>query len=111
MFIYKLAAAEASPSMVILEEKGAVGEYNRANRALMHFVENALPVVISWALNSFVYPLPSFVLMVIYCVGRVLYSIGYTGGYGKHAPGFMLQQLSMVTMLGLLLVVTITAGF
>ena len=73
MFIYKLAAAEASPSVVILEEKGAVGEYNRANRALMHFVENVLPMVISWALNSYVYPLPSFVLMLIYCVGRLIY--------------------------------------
>ena len=73
MFVYKLAAANSSPSAVILEDQGGVGEYNRANRALGHFIENALPVVISWKLTSDVYPVPAFVLMLIYCVGRIAY--------------------------------------
>ena len=91
MFIYKLAAPGASSSVVVLEEEGDVGKYNRANRSLMHFIENGSPIVLAIPLNCFVYAFPTFIVFCIYFVGRIVYTIGYTnGGYGKHAPGFML---------------------
>jgi hypothetical protein len=94
MFIYKMAAEGASESRVVLASEGDEGLYNRANRSLYHFTENAMGLVLSIALNSFTFPIPTFVLVCIYFVGRILYTMGYTsGGYGKHAPGFIITAL------------------
>merc|ERR1719272_631438 len=83
MFIYRLAAEGASQSVVILQEDGDVGMYNRANRSLMHFIENGSPMILALILNSFVYPMPTFVIFVIYFLGCIVYAIGYTNsGYG-----------------------------
>ena len=105
MFIYKNAAEGASESRVILASKGDEGQYNRANRSLYHFVENSIPVMFSIGLCSFVYPIPTFVLTLIIFVGRIIYTVGYTsGGYGKHAPGFIIHHLAGNTLYGLLLI-------
>lgn len=58
-------------------EEGDVGAYNRANRSLHHFVENASALVAGFALSSFVFPLPTFVLVSVYSLGRVLHQNGY----------------------------------
>ena len=91
MFIYKHAAEDSSESAVVLDEAGDAGLYNRSNRALYHFIENSSPMILSIILASFVYAVPIFVLTMIYVVGRIIYSIGYTSkGYGGHVPGFIL---------------------
>ena len=91
MFIYKHAAEGNSESAIVYDEAGDVGLYNRSNRALYHFIENSSPMILSIILASFVYAVPIFVLTMIYVVGRIIYSIGYTSkGYGGHVPGFIL---------------------
>ena len=71
--------------------EGDEGFYNRANRTLYHFVENSIQLMLVIGLNSFVFPLPTFILTIIIFVGRLIYTIGYTaGGYGGHMYGFML---------------------
>ena len=108
MFIYKNAAEGSSESRILMAEDGDEGMYNRANRSLYHFVENSIPLTISIALCAFVYPIPTFVLTVLIFVGRLIYTVGYTlGGYGKHAPGFIVCQLSANTLYGLLLITSI----
>ena len=48
VFIYKLAAQDpAQSSAVILNTDGHYGQYNRAHRALYHFIENVTPVIIT----------------------------------------------------------------
>ena len=106
MFIYKLAAENQSPSAVVLESEGDIGMYNRGNRALYHFLENSSPMLLGMALNSFVYPFPTMILMIIFVVGRIIYTLGYTmGGYGKHAPGFILDRIAFATTMGTFLFV------
>ena len=46
VFIYRLAAGDpAETSAVILHTEGDYGKYNRAHRALYHFLENVLAIV------------------------------------------------------------------
>jgi hypothetical protein len=57
-------------------------------------------------LSAFVMPIATFVIVLVYCTGRIAHQIGYTlRGYGLsgHAPGFILQMLAGVTMEGILL--------
>merc|ERR1712217_395956 len=108
---------EPSQPYVVLEDEGNIGKYNRANRSLTHFTENVPSFVVNWLLVSQVLPFPAFVLMVIFCIGRMLHMTGYTGGYGKHGPGFGLTMISslplemLVLMIGLKVTFGISIGF
>ena len=105
MFIYKNAAENSSESRVVLATEGDEGHYNRANRSLYHFAENSIQLALAIGLCSFVFPFPTFILTVILFVGRLIYTVGYTsGGYGKHAPGFLLVSIAVNTLYGMLLI-------
>jgi len=95
---------------VVMEEEGVVGEYNRANRSMFHFNENLGGVLLNLLLAGFVFPLPAFVCVVVFALGRVLHQVGYaSGGYGKHAPGFMLTMLAMFCLEGMVLIAALGA--
>ena len=105
MFIYRNAAEGSSESRIVLSTEGDEALYNRANRSLYHFLENSLSMVLMIVLDSFVFPVPTFVLTVLFFIGRIIYTSGYTGGgYGKHVPGFIIVALSSYTLLGLMLI-------
>ena len=107
MFIYKKATdPEGEGSIIILNEDGDIGAYNRGNRSLHHFLENSLAFVASMPVIMFLYPIPAFVVLCTFCVGRIAHQIGYAvGGYGftGHVPGFVLTMLSVYTTLGLVI--------
>ena len=108
MFIYKQIGEGATESAVVFDEAGDVGLYNRSNRALYHFVENASPMIFAVVLASFVYAVPVFVLTCIFFVARIIYTIGYTNkGYGGHVPGFVLERIGFCTSVSLLLWIAI----
>lgn len=120
MLIYKVAGIEgerhevvgADGNMqrlpyVVMEDEGELGEYNRANRALQHFNENAgvLPALAVAA--GFVFPVAVFVLAVLYAICRIWYQIAYAeGGYGmgccKHAVPFMCHSVILAPTLEML---------
>ena len=103
MFIYKQVGEGASESAVVLDAEGDVGLYNRANRALYHFIENASPMIFSIVLGSFVYAVPVFVLTCMLVIGRIIYTVGYTkGGFGGHLPGFFLDRIAFGTAVSML---------
>jgi hypothetical protein len=54
--------------------EGEEGKFNRANRALYHFVENSMGMPAAIILNSFVYPMPVFFIVFMFIVGRLLYT-------------------------------------
>jgi len=100
MMIYKMLEPEGGKERprVVLDDEGEVGEYNRANRALNHYVENALPVVLNIVFGGLVFGEAVFSITALYVVSRVWYQIAYaTGGYGmgccKHAVPFMIHGM------------------
>eukprot|EP00005_Dracoamoeba_jomungandri_P003697 CAMPEP_0174251728 /NCGR_PEP_ID=MMETSP0439-20130205/1461_1 /TAXON_ID=0 /ORGANISM="Stereomyxa ramosa, Strain Chinc5" /LENGTH=224 /DNA_ID=CAMNT_0015332125 /DNA_START=54 /DNA_END=728 /DNA_ORIENTATION=- len=110
MYIYKHIGDQAVPGAVVFEEEGEVGKYNRANRSMNHFVENMGGFMVSLPFTAFAFPFPTFVLSVLFFVGRVLHQMGYTNkGYGGHALGFAFALLATVSSEGLLLVVALKA--
>ena len=113
MYLYKVAddSNGSKGSMVILDEDAAAGRYNRANRSLHHFVENALPVFLCVPLAGYCFPLPTFVLTVVFSIGRILHQVAYSNsGYGAHALGFIIALLSAVVLEGLVLVAGLRAA-
>lgn len=95
MFFYKVHQIDEQVlPYVVMEEAGEVGEYNRANRALGHFVENGINVAINLLAAGLVFSLPVLILTFLYVKARSLYQMCYaSGGYGKHVIPFMLQQV------------------
>ena len=105
-FIYKVIGENAPKNVsVVFEEDGDVGKYNRANRSVHHMIENFGGFVASLYAAGSVFPFPVFVLVCLFCVGRVLHQRGYTAKFGGHGPGFMISMLAMSTVEGLLLVI------
>ena len=108
MFIYKLVGDKAPENAVVLNEDGDVGCYNRANRSLNHFIENAGGMILSIGLNSFVFAFPSFICVIIFAIGRMWHMSGYAkGGYGSHGIGFGLSAIATEAMTGMLLLVAL----
>jgi hypothetical protein len=102
MMIYKLANRESDDEpYVILEEDGCVGQYNRANRSLTHMIENLGGFMIAFPIAAYLLPFVTLVLTIMFSLGRVVHQVGYAGGYGKHAPGFMLATLASEGIVGL----------
>ena len=88
-----------------MHEDGEIGNYNRGNRSIGHFLENALPILVTLPIGFKVFPVPSALLFINYSVGRIVYQIGYTSiGFGAHASGFMIDRFSTFTMLSLVLI-------
>merc|ERR1712070_312543 len=109
MYILKvLDPLSKKVSPVVLEDKGVVGEYNRANRSLHHFTENMAIMVLSLYLVGVIFPAMAFVCTLVYAAGRVWHQMGYSsGGYGSHGGGFTLTMLAGMVMEGFLLLVCV----
>ncbi|KAJ8605659.1 hypothetical protein CTAYLR_000170 [Chrysophaeum taylorii] len=103
-FIYK-----AGDKTVLFANDGDIGAYNRANRSLQHMCENYGIVLASLFAASQVFAFPVFVLTCVFALGRILHLVGYTKGYGKHAPGFMLATFATNALEGMLVVAAMKA--
>lgn len=111
MYIYKVAGPSSEPpKMVVLDDGGDVGSYNRANRSLTHMVENMPSALLALLLAGAMYPKAILGLCACFGAGRVMHAVGYTKGYGSHGAGFGLASLSAFAAEGLLLV-TVFKGF
>ena len=102
MYLYESTSRDVRP--VVLMEEGAAGKYNRANRSLHHYVENMGGFLLCLPLAGFVYPAASFVLAILFAIGRLAHQIGYTKGYGGHGAGFGIAMIATVILEGLVLV-------
>jgi len=100
-FIFKQIGDKAMENMVIFEDQGDIGAYNRANRSIHHMIENFGAFVAGLFMAGSVFPFPVFVLVCLFSAGRVMHQVGYTSGYGSHAAGFMCATLAATTVEGL----------
>ena len=114
-FIYKVLSltgkdAEAYKDLVVVyDEDGSNGKYNRANRSVQHMTENFGLLIASLYAVGIVYPFPTFILICVFCVGRIMHQIGYTNKYGSHGAGFGLAMLAASIVEGLCVVIAMNA--
>jgi len=78
MYFYRQQGSNDEDGKIVLETKGDVGAYNRANRSMHHFSENVPGMLLCFPLAAYVFPFPSTVLMSVYAIGRVMHQTGYT---------------------------------
>lgn len=109
MYLYMAAKDPIKP--IVLIESGAAGQYNRANRSLHHYIENALGPLLLVPLAGFVYPGATFVLTLLFAVGRIAHQAGYAiKGYGGHGLGFAIALIATLILEGLVLVAGLCAA-
>ena len=90
-----LEAQAAPPLLVAMETQGVVGKLNRGTRSLHNMCENAFSIYILAVYLSRIFPLPMFVLSLLWCIGRIGHQYTYAEkGYGpkKHLPYFVLAS-------------------
>ena len=75
MYLYKVSGQEDTP--VVLEDEGAAGRYNRANRSLHHHIENLPGLILMLPLAGYVYPETTFTLTCLFAIGRIWHQLGY----------------------------------
>ena len=116
--IYKMLSSEPNGKpteeerkrgYVVVENEGAIGAFNRANRSMHNFVENNVATGARILCCAFVFPFPTFVTTCFYFVGRVMHQIGYSDPVGFNSTvrlvGFILftELLGEVPQLGMCL--------
>ena len=87
-------------SSVTMYETGEKGSYNRANRSLYHFLENGFPFIVCLPGAFMVFPFPTFICVVLLCIGRITYQLGYAiKGFMFHLPGFFTDRFMTFTLI------------
>mmetsp|Transcript_38826 Transcript_38826/g.97245 ORF Transcript_38826/g.97245 Transcript_38826/m.97245 type:complete len:217 (-) Transcript_38826:140-790(-) len=91
--VYKVyGSGENNSGYVLMEEEGAIGEFNRAQRAHMVNVEGSARQLSLFFLASFVFPLPTFICACLCAFSRIQSCLGYV----KSAD----SRMSMLGMFG-----------
>lgn len=91
--------ARKSMPFIVMEEEGAVGQYNRASRALHQFTESSPGLVLCILLGGLVFPFPVLVLATLFASGRIVSQVGYAEqGYGSVSPGATLSTMAATTV-------------
>lgn len=105
MYIYRMIGDNAVENHVVLDTEGTIGQMNRSNRSLHHMTEWAPAFLLNFLLAGIVFPVPAFILGVLYGMSRVMHQVGYSGQWGNHGMGFMLNMFAMWLLQALNLVV------
>lgn len=91
-------------TIVVFQEDGPIGKYNRSNRSLQHMVEFSGGFFAGIGPVGWLFPKQTLGLIVFFSAGRILHQKGYSRGYGGHMIGFAMSILSVLTLEGLALI-------
>jgi uncharacterized membrane protein YecN with MAPEG domain len=92
-----------------METEGDFGRFNRAQRALQNYLEQ-LPIVLAlFVAAGFVFPFPSFVVIIVFCLMRIMSAIGYTAQSSGRMNGNMLAALGVEVLQGFILIAGVKA--
>ena len=73
-FLYRNATDnDASSSAIVLYSDGKVGNYNRGNRSIGHFLESCLPILTTLPIGYYIYPFVTAIILIVYSLARVGY--------------------------------------
>jgi len=108
-YVYRVVGQTETP-IVLMESDGALGRWNRAQRALQNLNENMAPLTAYAVLAAFVVPKAAFMCTITYGCCRVMYTRGYVNSSlngtvksGRFA-GFLLQQTALAALEGVILI-------
>jgi uncharacterized membrane protein YecN with MAPEG domain len=89
--VYQVKGAAGSKlGYVLMETDGAIGRFNRAQRALQNYNENVPLFMLMFVLAGYVCPFPAFLSACTFSAGRVFSAIGYTSATDSRIPGTLL---------------------
>mmetsp|Transcript_24093 Transcript_24093/g.35707 ORF Transcript_24093/g.35707 Transcript_24093/m.35707 type:complete len:215 (+) Transcript_24093:92-736(+) len=96
-YIYEVKGVEGEKlGYVLFVAEGALGRFNRAQRAYQNYNDN-LPINIMYILLvGFVYPREVMMISILYIGLRILYSMEYTRKPGARFPWYILSQMTMM---------------
>jgi len=101
--------AGASLGYVLMETEGAIGEFNRAQRALQNYNESAPLLLLMFVLAGYVAPFAVFLCTCTYSAGRVINAIGYTSAADSRIPGTLIGALASNAIDSVVLVAGLSA--
>ena len=94
---------------VLMENEGAHGTFNRAQRALQNYHENFPGVVVQYVAASFVFPFEAFVCMMVWQISCCVGAIGYTGNVDGRMNGRLPGYFAMSTIGGMVAIIAFKA--
>eukprot|EP00658_Telonema_sp_P-2_P026033 TRINITY_DN204_c0_g1_i2.p1 TRINITY_DN204_c0_g1~~TRINITY_DN204_c0_g1_i2.p1 ORF type:complete len:222 (-),score=61.55 TRINITY_DN204_c0_g1_i2:407-1072(-) len=108
--VYKVKGAQGSSlGYVMMEQDGALGAFNRAQRALQNYNEIYTQFAVYFLLAGLVFPFPVFVIGCLFAAFRVFGAVGYTGSADGRMGGNMLSFATVSVLEGLVLVAGVQA--
>jgi len=103
-FFETVEGEKGKKTMVLYQEEGSNGKYNRSNRSIQHMIENSGAFFATIGPVGFVFPKQTCAIVAVFCVGRIVHQKGYSQGYGNHGLGFVISLLSIAALEGLALI-------
>ncbi|GMI55386.1 hypothetical protein ScalyP_jg5814 [Parmales sp. scaly parma] len=98
--------------VVVLDNTGKNGEWNRAQRGLHNWTEGPLIVMQAEVLLiAFAIGASGFILATLIGMSRILFTVGYSRDTKKRIPGFVLSATLENAAHFLILFLSIKAGF
>ena len=101
--VYVVKGAEGSRlGCVLMENEGASGRFNRAQRAFCNYHENFPTVCFQFMAASWVFPRAACVCMVLFCVAAIVNAEGYVRDVSGRTNGFLIGIPAIYTLQGML---------
>mmetsp|Transcript_32992 Transcript_32992/g.69417 ORF Transcript_32992/g.69417 Transcript_32992/m.69417 type:complete len:224 (-) Transcript_32992:615-1286(-) len=98
--VYQPPGSTAPLGYVLMEDEGAVGRFNRAQRAYSQYLDSLGFAVLNFLLAAAVFPFPAFVLASIYAVARAANAAGYVSAVDSRGPGLLGAYICLATFEG-----------
>jgi hypothetical protein len=108
--VYKVMGAEGSKlGFVLMETEGVLGDFNRAQRALMNYHEIFPTTALLYVAASFVFPFEAFWCATVWAVSRVMMAYGYKGSVNGRMLGSVIGVVAQGVLQGMVLIVSYKA--
>jgi len=106
--VYQVQGAEGSKLGYVLlqNDDQAFGRFNRAQRAIANYLETFPQVVLYTLLAGFMYPKEVMILAILLILSRLVSAIGYTKSADRRITGFMLANLTVGVLEGLVIIIS-----
>lgn len=109
--IYKVADGPNDGGVVLMDDEGDNGRFNRAQRAVGNMTEQSAAIALGFLLNMQVFPKAAASLFAGCFAARVVGAIGYTRERKERMKGQMLSQLCSAVQDGMVLVAGLYATY